>query len=332
VVLFLQWMRLRYGTGTVLEGAAIAAVLIAAVGALTFVAHRRIPDKRMLAATGVLIGIVFVGTVGETVQEWQLGGWLPTTPVGVHIPGWVGTWLATFPTAEGLILQGLALAFVVGSYLIAEELRYRRPVRKGARPAARLTLRRTPPPPRRRLLGWCRGRRSRPLGTPRGVTPEGHRRSDARDGPSVPRMSSDGNIWQAISRRQPAGAAASTRHRPVPAERPVERYGPTPATASANSGRASARPSRPHPPWHGRNVSVLVGCPSHSPPHSLADDRTCSARTAPAWYEVSLHNTCERSSGPLGLGASSVAIVSRAASGAGATIGGQHPEGGVKTG
>jgi hypothetical protein len=142
VVLFLQWMRLRYGTGTVLEGAAIAAVLIAAVGALTFVAHRRIPDKRMLAATGVLIGIVFVGTVGETVQEWQLGGWLPTTPVGVHIPGWVGTWLATFPTAEGLIRQGLALAFVVGSYLIAEELRYRRPVRKGARPAARLTLRR----------------------------------------------------------------------------------------------------------------------------------------------------------------------------------------------
>ena len=92
----------------------------------------------MLVATGVLIGIVFIGMVGETVQEWQLAGWLPTTPVGVNIPGWVGTWLATFPTAEGLILQGLALTFVVGSYLIAEELRYRRPVRKGARPAVRL--------------------------------------------------------------------------------------------------------------------------------------------------------------------------------------------------
>jgi len=138
VVLFLQSMRLRYGTGTVFEGVAIAAVLIAAVGALTFIAHHRIPYKRMLVATGVLIGIVFVGMVGETVQEWQLAGWLPTTPVGVHIPGWVGTWLATFPTAEGLILQGLALAFVVGSYLIAEELRFRRPVRKGARPATRL--------------------------------------------------------------------------------------------------------------------------------------------------------------------------------------------------
>jgi high-affinity iron transporter len=138
VVLFLQSLRLRYGTATVLEGVAIAAVLIAAVGALTFVAHHRIPYKRMLVSTGVLIGIVFVGMVGETVQEWQLAGWLPTTTVGVHIPGWVGTWLATFPTAEGLILQGLALAFVVGSYLIAEELRYRRPARKGARSATRL--------------------------------------------------------------------------------------------------------------------------------------------------------------------------------------------------
>jgi high-affinity iron transporter len=38
VVLFLQSMRLRYGTGTVLEGVAIAVVLIAAVGVLTFVA------------------------------------------------------------------------------------------------------------------------------------------------------------------------------------------------------------------------------------------------------------------------------------------------------
>jgi high-affinity iron transporter len=92
----------------------------------------------MLVATGVLIGIVFVGMVGETVQEWQLAGWLPTTDLGVHIPGWVGTWLATFPTAEGLILQGLALAFVAGSYLIAEELRYRRPARRGARTATRL--------------------------------------------------------------------------------------------------------------------------------------------------------------------------------------------------
>jgi hypothetical protein len=150
---------------------------------------------------------------------------------------------------------------------------------------------------------WCRGRRSRPLGTPRGVTPEGHRRSDARDGPSLPRMSSHGNIWQAISHRQPAGAAASARHRPVPAERPVERNGPTPATASAIPGRAPARPSRPHPPWPGRNVRASSSDARPLVTSLPRDDRTCSARAARAWYEVSLHNTCERSSGPMGLGA-----------------------------
>jgi high-affinity iron transporter len=138
VVLFLQSLRLRYGTGTVLEGAAVAGVLIAAVGALTFLAHHRLPYKRMLVATGVLVGFVFVGMVGETVQEWQQAGWLQTTPLDVHIPGWIGTWFATFPTLQGLVFQALAVAFVVGSYLLAEEVRYRRPRRRGAVPGSRL--------------------------------------------------------------------------------------------------------------------------------------------------------------------------------------------------
>ena len=137
VVLFLQALRLRYGSGAVFEGVAVAAVLIAAVGALTFIAHHRMPYKRMLVATGVLIGFVFVGMVGETVQEWQQAGWLGTTQVGVHIPNWIGTWFATFPTAVGLVFQALALAFVVGSYLLAEELRYRRPKRHGEAAATR---------------------------------------------------------------------------------------------------------------------------------------------------------------------------------------------------
>jgi high-affinity iron transporter len=137
VVLFLQSLRLRYGSGAVLEGAAVAAVLIAAVGALTFIAHHRMPYKRMLVATGVLIGFVFVGMVGETVQEWQQAGWLGTTPVGLHIPNWIGTWFATFPTLEGLGFQALALGLVAGSYLLAEELRYRRPRRRGQMPATR---------------------------------------------------------------------------------------------------------------------------------------------------------------------------------------------------
>jgi high-affinity iron transporter len=138
VVLFLQSMRLRYGSATVLEGVAVAAVLIAVVGAVTFMAHHRLPYKRMLVVTGVLIGFVFVGMVGETVQEWQQAGWLGTTAVGVHIPNWIGTWFATFPTLEGLVFQAAAALFVVGSYLLAEELRYRRPTRLARTAAARI--------------------------------------------------------------------------------------------------------------------------------------------------------------------------------------------------
>ncbi len=145
VVLFLQSLRLRYGSAAVLEGVAVASVLVAAVGILTFVAHHRLPYKRMLVATGGLLGFVFIGMVGETVQEWQQAGWLSATPLGIHIPSWIGTWFATFPTAQGLLLQGAALVFVVGSYLLAEELRHRRPRRRGGTPAIRLEA-----PPERR--------------------------------------------------------------------------------------------------------------------------------------------------------------------------------------
>src|SRR3954454_4724542 len=74
-------------------------------------------------------------------------------------------------------------------------------------------------------------------------------------------MSSHGNIWQEFF-RQPAGAATSARHRPVPAERPVERNGPTPATASAIPARARPDPAGRTLPGPAGSESVLVGCPS----------------------------------------------------------------------
>jgi hypothetical protein len=59
----------------------------------------------LTVVTGVLIGFVFVGMVGVTVQEWQQAGWLATTTVHLHIPAWIGTWFATFPTLEGLVFR-----------------------------------------------------------------------------------------------------------------------------------------------------------------------------------------------------------------------------------
>ncbi len=137
VVLFLQNLRLAYGATTVLEGAALGLGLTLAVGTLTFFAHHRLHYKRMLVVTGVLLGIVLIVMVGESVQEMQLAGWLPTTTVPLAIPGWVGLWFAIFPTVEGLLAQALAAAVVLGSYFGAEYVRVRRPRARGESPARR---------------------------------------------------------------------------------------------------------------------------------------------------------------------------------------------------
>jgi high-affinity iron transporter len=67
-----------------------------------------------------LLGVVLVVMVGEQVQEMQLAGWIPTTEVGLPLPGWMGIWFADFPNVQGLVAQGLAALFVIGSYLVVE--------------------------------------------------------------------------------------------------------------------------------------------------------------------------------------------------------------------
>ena len=135
VVLFLQNLRIKYGAAVVLEGVAIGLALTTVVGVLTFVAHHKLPYKKMLVLTGALIGFVLVVMVGESMQELQLAGWIPTTNLGFTLPGWMGLWLAIFPTVETLAAQALAAGAVIGSYLLAEHVRVRRPQRRGEQPA-----------------------------------------------------------------------------------------------------------------------------------------------------------------------------------------------------
>jgi high-affinity iron transporter len=132
VVLFLQNLRLKAGSATVLEGVALGVALTSAVGIVTFLLQHRLPYRRMLVATGVLLGFVLLVMVGESVQELQLAGWLPMHSLGVTFPGWMGLWLALFPTVEGVVAQLLAAGLVVGSYFVAEEIRVRRPRRRAA--------------------------------------------------------------------------------------------------------------------------------------------------------------------------------------------------------
>jgi len=124
IVLFLQSYRLKLGMQPVALGVSMGLALTLVVGAMTFVAQRRLPYRRMLVINGVMLGLVMLVMVGEQAQEMQLANWLPTTPIASLsrvIPAWMGLWFAVFPTAETLVAQAIAAAVVIGSYYLARE-------------------------------------------------------------------------------------------------------------------------------------------------------------------------------------------------------------------
>jgi high-affinity iron transporter len=136
IVIFLQNLRQIYGSAVVLEGVVIGLLFTGAVGVLTFALHQRLPYRRLLIITGVLLLFVLLVQVGEQVNEMQLAGWIGTTPISwLTIPGWMGTWFSLFNNWETFIGQGIALVLVVGSYVLAQYLRVWRPRRRGAQPA-----------------------------------------------------------------------------------------------------------------------------------------------------------------------------------------------------
>jgi high-affinity iron transporter len=138
VVIFLQSLRELYGSSVVLEGVVIGCLFTAAAGVLTFALHQRLPYKRLLVITGVMLLFVLLVSVGEEINEMQLAGWIGTTEIhGFYIPGWMGTWFSLFNNWETFIGQTIALLLVLGSYVAAQYLRVWRPRRRGQR-AARL--------------------------------------------------------------------------------------------------------------------------------------------------------------------------------------------------
>ncbi|MDE3068923.1 MAG: FTR1 family protein [Verrucomicrobiota bacterium] len=120
VVIFLQTYYLQMGGKIILEGVALGLFFSGIVAMLTFVAHRRLPYRKMLVVTGVLLGVVLLVMVGEQAQEMQLAGWIPTTLIGgLKIPAWAGLWFSVFPTVETVGAQALAAVLVIGSYFMA---------------------------------------------------------------------------------------------------------------------------------------------------------------------------------------------------------------------
>ncbi|MEO8353268.1 MAG: iron permease, partial [Chthoniobacteraceae bacterium] len=122
VVLFLQSYRLKLGEGPVLLGTSIGLFFTGIAAALTFVAHRRLPYRRMLVLTGIMLGAVLLVMVGEQAQEMQLAHWIPTTAIpslSGLMPDWMGLWFGILPTVETLEAQALAALLVIGSYFAA---------------------------------------------------------------------------------------------------------------------------------------------------------------------------------------------------------------------
>ena len=87
--LFLQALVLEAGMPPVLGGVAIGLAATIAVGLVTMALERKLPYKKMLMATGLLITWVLVVMAGTTVQTLQVVGWLPVHPVeGLRLPYW----------------------------------------------------------------------------------------------------------------------------------------------------------------------------------------------------------------------------------------------------
>jgi high-affinity iron transporter len=121
-VLFLQALVLDAGTWIVIQGVLLGLAGTAVVGALTLVLQTKLPHKKMLIVTGVMIAVVLVTMVGKTVHVLQLVGWAPISPIpGAEAwPYGLGIWLGVYGTWQSILTQIVAVVFVFGSYFLAE--------------------------------------------------------------------------------------------------------------------------------------------------------------------------------------------------------------------
>jgi high-affinity iron transporter len=126
-VLFLQSLELSAGLRATVLGALLGLCAVGVVAWLTFRLESKLPYKKMLIVTGMLLTFVLVVMSGTTVRTMQGAGWLPIHSVDIDPPYWLGTWFGFFPTVETIAAQALSVVIVIGSYVAAEYVRVKRP-------------------------------------------------------------------------------------------------------------------------------------------------------------------------------------------------------------
>jgi high-affinity iron transporter len=135
-VLFLQALVLEAGGGVVLSGVALGLGGTLLIGFVVFALQAKLPYKKMLIATGVMIGAVLLQMVGNTAHVMQVVGWMPIHPIRwLELPYWVGMWFGLYATWEGISLQIGAAVFVIGSYVLAERVQHRQTKHSPMRPS-----------------------------------------------------------------------------------------------------------------------------------------------------------------------------------------------------
>ena len=113
----MQSLILEGNIPAVATGAGLGVVFIALVGGLTFKFGVKLPYRKLLVVTGVLVVSIMVSFLGSTVRLFQTVSWLPVHPVpGLHVPGWAGLWLGLYPSWEGLLIPPMALVYVGGAW------------------------------------------------------------------------------------------------------------------------------------------------------------------------------------------------------------------------
>ncbi len=116
--LFLQSLILEGGIKAVSVGFAIGLLFVGGIGATVFIVGAKLPYRKLLVITGVLVVSIMVTFLGSTVRLFQTVGWMPIHSItGLHIPSWMGLWLGLYPSWEGLLIPPLGLAYVAGAWL-----------------------------------------------------------------------------------------------------------------------------------------------------------------------------------------------------------------------
>lgn len=116
--LFMQSLLLEGSPWAVAIGVLAGAAFITVIGFSILKFGTKLPYRKLLVVTGVLVVSIMVTFLGSTTRLFQTVGWLAIHPIpALNIPAWAGLWLGLYPSWEGLLIPPLALVYVLGAWI-----------------------------------------------------------------------------------------------------------------------------------------------------------------------------------------------------------------------